>query len=131
MLSFVEIQEGGRGRNSTIIFEFPTPILEAVKNPEMYVILNLLIMRGLQGKYSSALYELLQDYKKLGKLHIEVKVLRKILGVAAGQYKVFTMFKKRILDISVSEINEKTDLKVTYSLERQGRKVVAVHFQMR
>jgi len=62
-------------------FEFPTPILEAVKNPQMYVKLDLLILRGLNSKYSSALYESLKDYQKLKKIRIEIDRLRKLMGV--------------------------------------------------
>lgn len=46
-LSWVQILGDRRGKTATLKFELATPILEAVKNPKMYVRLNLLIQRGL------------------------------------------------------------------------------------
>ena len=40
------------------------------------------------------------------------------------------MLKKRVLDIAVEEVNEKTDITVSYKLERYGRKVTNIHFTM-
>jgi len=37
------------------------------------------------------------------------------------------MLKKRVLDVAVQEINEKTDINLSYELQRQGRKVLAIH----
>jgi plasmid replication initiation protein len=36
------------------------------------------------------------------------------------------MLKHRVLDVAVNEINEKTDIKVGYTLENVGRKVTAL-----
>ena len=40
------------------------------------------------------------------------------------------MLKKRILDVAIEEINEKTDLKVVYDLENEGRKITAIVFRV-
>ena len=37
------------------------------------------------------------------------------------------MLKKRVLQKAVDEINEKTDIVVSYNLENEGRKVVAIN----
>lgn len=52
------------------------------------------------------------------------------MGVHSGQYPIFTMLKKRILDVAINEINEKTDISVSYELERYGRKVTHLLFSM-
>ena len=111
-------------------FELPTPIVEAVKNPQMYVKLDLLILKGLNSKYSSALYEALKDYQNLKKIRIEIDALRKLMGVSKEQYSIFTMFRKRVLDVAVAEINEKTDINISFELERAGRKITSVNFQV-
>jgi len=41
------------------------------------------------------------------------------------------MLRKRVLDIAVEEINEKTDLFVRYDLETVGRKTISIVFEMR
>lgn len=111
-------------------FEFPTPILEAIKRPSMYVKLNLFIRRGLNSKHSLALYEVLKDYQNIGRIRMEIDNFRKLVGVEAEQYKIFTMLKKRIIDTAIQEINEKTDLKVVYDLENEGRKITAIVFRV-
>lgn len=105
-----------------------TPILEAVKRPNMYVKLNLFIHRDLTSKHSLALYEVLKDYQNIKKIEINVDDLRKLVGLEDGQYKIFTMFKKRVIDVAVDEINEKTELQVSYELLKEGRKITSICF---
>lgn len=69
-LSFVKIVGERRGSAATLTFELPSIILEAIKNPSMYFKLNLVIQRGINSKYGLALYEVLLDYAKLGKITI-------------------------------------------------------------
>jgi len=38
------------------------------------------------------------------------------------------MFRKRVLDVAVKEINEKTDININFELERSGRKIIAAKF---
>lgn len=77
------------------------------------------ILMGLESKHSMALYEHIKDYEKLKSLRCQIDLFRKIMGLKDGQYKIFTMLKKRVLDKSVAEINEKTDKELTYELERE------------
>lgn len=96
----------------------------------MYVKLNMFIWRGLNSKHSLALYEILKDYQNIGRIRIEVENFKKLVGIEPEQYKIFTMLKKRIIDTAVDEINEKTDLKVVYDLENEGRKITAIVFRV-
>ena len=96
----------------------------------MYVKLNMFIWRGLNSKHSLALYEILKDYQNIGRIRIEVDNFKKLVGIEPEQYKIFTMLKKRIIDTAVDEINEKTDLKVIYDLEKEGRKITAIVFRV-
>jgi len=107
-----------------------TPILEAVKRPNMYVKLNLFIQRDLSSKHSLALYEVLKDYQNIKRIPIDIDDFRKLVGLEAGQYKIFTMLKKRVIDVAVDEINKKTDLRISYELLKQGRKITAICFEV-
>lgn len=40
------------------------------------------------------------------------------------------MFRKRVLDVAVKEINDKTDINIGFELERSGRKIVAANFRV-
>lgn len=90
----------------------------------------MFIRRGLNSKHSLALYEALKDYQNIGRIRMAIEAFRKLVGVEADQYKIFTMLKKRIIDTAVQEINEKTDLKVVYDLENEGRKITAIVFRV-
>jgi len=90
----------------------------------------MFIWRGLNSKHSLALYEILKDYQNIGRIRIEVDNFKKLVGIEPEQYKIFTMLKKRIIDTAVDEINEKTDLKVIYDLEKEGRKITAIVFRV-
>lgn len=64
-LAEVKILSEGRGKPTSITFEFPSTVLKVVKHPNIYVKLNLLIVRDLNSKHSVALYELMKDYQNL------------------------------------------------------------------
>lgn len=53
------------------------------------------------------------------------------MGVGAGQYEYFTMLRKRVLDVAVKEINAKSDIVVSYGVEKEGRKYTAIVFSMK
>jgi len=131
VLAEAKISEGGRGKPTFVHFEFPSTVLAVVKNPNMYVRLDLLIIRDLKSKHSIALYEFLKDYQKLGQFLCGIEEFRYLMGIQPGQYEIITMLKKRVLNVAVKEINEKTDLKVDCNFEKEGRKTIAINFIMK
>lgn len=54
-----------------------------------------------------------------------------MMGIQPHQYRSFTMVRKRVLQIAIEEINDKTDIQVDYELEKQGKKIAAIIFKMR
>lgn len=119
-----------RKEDEFIYFAFPPTIQKNIKRPNIYALLNLGIISSLKSKYSISLYELLQDYRKIKRLRIVIEDLKKLMGVGEKQYKIFTMFKQKVLDVAVEEINSKSDLRISYTLEQEGRKYTAVIFKM-
>ncbi len=111
-----------------IIVEFPSIILTNLTYPSIYALLNLSIINSLSTKYGLGLYELLTDYKKINNLKMEIAKLRTILGVNPDDYLRFNHFKDKVLQVSINEINEKTDLEVSYVLERTGRSYTHITF---
>lgn len=118
--------------NAVISFGFPSKILEQIKSPRMYSTLDLVIIRDLNSKYSLALYELLKDYQNLWYIIFKVDELKKTLWVDHMKgYKVFSEFRKRVLNPAVNEINEKTDLKVSYEWKKQGAEYIEIEFKVK
>ncbi len=122
MLAGIEIENG------IAEFHFPIQIHRTISRPELYAALDLSIIKGLVSKYSIALYELLKDYKNIGKLTIDTDDFRALIG-AKESYKDFHMLKKRVLEVAVEELNSKTDIKVSYNLHTSGsRKITEIEF---
>lgn len=85
----------------------------------------------LNSAYSVRLYELLAQWRKAKKTPLfELEVFRSQLGLGVNEYKKMNDFKKRVLDLAVTEINEKTDLKVSYKQEKIGRKIIGFNFKV-
>lgn len=84
--------------------------------------------------YSVRLYELLAQWKnsKTGKTNLfELQEFRGQLGVAEHEYKLMHNFKSRVLDLAVKEINEHSDLEVSYEQKKKGRVIVGFVFNVK
>jgi len=83
----------------------------------------------LKSSYAIKLYQILVQYKQLGTRTIKINSFVAMLGISnLKSYRVYNAIKKRILEVSKREINEKTDLLIDYTEIKEGRKVVAVKF---
>ncbi len=73
------------------------------------------------------LYELLKQYKKIGKREIELDELKMKLGVS-GKYNLINNLKQWIIKPAILEINETSDIEVQYDQKKRGRKIVGFVF---
>lgn len=81
--------------------------------------------------YSIRLYELLNQWKTAKKTPIfKLDIFRGQLGIGINEYKRMSDFKRRVLDLAVNEINEKSDLKVSYEQEKQGSVIIGFKFKV-
>lgn len=87
---------------------------------------------NLNSVYSVRLYELLVQWKTAVKTPtFDLATFRQQLGLADSEYNRMCDFKRRVLDVAVNEINEKTDLTVSYSQEKRGRIISGFKFTVR
>lgn len=87
---------------------------------------------GLDSAYSTRLYELLAQWKTAKKTPLFLlDILRGQLGLDANEYQRMFDFKKRVLDMAVKEINDKTDLDVSYEQQKEGRIIIGFIFKVR
>nr|WP_181718311.1 replication initiation protein RepM [Psychrobacter sp.]QJS05255.1 replication protein, Rep3 family [Psychrobacter sp.] len=81
--------------------------------------------------YSVRLYELLVQWKEAKKTPMfELETFRNQLGIEVDEYKRMGNFKSRVLDLAVKEINEKTDIKISYEQVKKGRTIVGFKFKV-
>ncbi len=74
-------------------------------------------------------YELLKQYKPIGKREFEIEELKRKVGVP-GLYKRIEDLKRRVIDPAVDEINNTSDILVDYSQRKRGRRIVAITFHI-
>lgn len=91
-----------------------------------YELYNTLAMKS---QYSIRLYEIFKSYSFAKKKIFDLDELKKMLF--AQNYINFKDFRKYVLEIALKEINEFTDITVSYEPVKQGRKVVQVIFEIK
>jgi plasmid replication initiation protein len=84
---------------------------------------------NLKSAYAVRLYELLIAWRSLGKVPmIELQDFRQKIGVLDYEYKLIADFKKRVLDVALKQVNEHTDITVSYEQHKQGRVITGFSF---
>ena len=86
----------------------------------------------LTGKYAIRLYELLIAWREVGKVpQIELSEFRAKLGVEDDEYKAMNHFKSRVLEPSIKQINQHTDITVSYEQHKKGRTITGFSFKFK
>ena len=86
----------------------------------------------LKSKYAIRLYELLIAWREVGKIpQIELTEFRDKLGIEADEYMRMSDFKIRVLEPSIKQINEHTDITVTYEQHKKGRLISGFSFKLK
>ena len=90
---------------------------------------DLEFIATLNSVYSVRLYELTVKWLSAKKSEVfDYALLRGQLGIGINEYKNMGDFKKRVLDLAVKEINDKTNIKVQYDNVKQGRRIIGFTF---
>ncbi|WP_060688740.1 RepB family plasmid replication initiator protein [Persicobacter diffluens] len=104
-------------------------------NYTQFTSLNLrhgILLRGKHTKrifdYVSSLVNFQKAYKKYPQ--IPIADFKELLGLEPNQYAKYNLFRDKVLDLAVREINEKTDLRVAYEEIRRGRKVLSLKWSI-
>lgn len=86
----------------------------------------------LTSKYATRLYELLIAWREVGKVpQLELNEFRNRLGLVDNEYTAMSDFKKRVLEPSIKQINEHTDINVTYEQHKKGRIISGFSFKFK
>ena len=116
---------------SVIGIRFSKPILPFISNlSREFTKYALSDIAGINSGYGIRIYELLVQYRQIGKREISVDNLRTMLELGK-KYPLFADFKKRVIDTAVDQINEYSTLRVTYEQKKTGRKVTHITFSFK
>ena len=88
---------------------------------------------GLSSKYAVRLYELVIAWKVTGKTPVfKLQDFRDKIGLLdENEYSTMSNFKKFVLDLAVDQINEHTDIKLTYEQHKTGRTITGFSFKFK
>ena len=88
-------------------------------------------VRHLSSRYAIRLYEVLIQWHSIGKTPtFEINNFREKLGLTIEDYPRIDNFKRKVLDFSVSQINEHTDILVGYEQVKAGRVITGFTFTL-
>jgi len=104
------------------------PYLLQLKQYTSYRLSNIL---SLSSSYSIRLYELMRKWSFLGKWESPVEEIREKLGAVTKSYSLYGNFKNKILLPAITELNEHTDLFVSFREIKKGRSVERIEFTIR
>jgi len=83
----------------------------------------------LTSAYAIRLYELIICWRMAKKTPIfDIQDFRARLGVEKNQYRLMSDFKKRVLDLSIEQINQLTNIFIECHQHKIGRKIVGFSF---
>lgn len=86
----------------------------------------------LTSKYATRLYEMLIAWREVGKVpQLELSEFRNRLGLLDNEYTAMSDFKKRVLEPSIKQINEHTDITVMYEQHKKGRIISGFSFKFK
>lgn len=96
---------------------------------ERYTEYELKQVSELQSEYAIRLYELLIQYRAIGKTNlIPLEDLRSKLGVDPSHYRIMSDFKRRVLKHAINLINTHTDIDASFEQKKEGRVITGFIF---
>ncbi len=104
--------------------------IDAIEAKTLFTRFALEQVALMKSVYSVRLYELLNQWRQAKRVNFDLDVFRGQLGVEDTEYKAMSDFKRRVLDLAVNEINEKSDLKISYEQVKKGVVIVGFKFKV-
>ena len=102
--------------------------LRATKNFTHYELAEFVTLTS---THAQRIYELMKQYQhsKNRERTIELTELREMLGLDEKKYKLFSNFRKHVLDISKKQIQDNTSLRYEWKgITKRGRKIHSIQF---
>lgn len=84
----------------------------------------------LSSEYAKRIYTIFKQWEKLGKYTVEVVEWQKIFEVPKTQL-MYGEFKRKVIDVAVKQINENTELEVSYKEIKTGRKITHLEWTIK
>lgn len=104
------------------------PVIKYISQlKQQFTTYNLGSVGRLNSFYSIRLYEILMQFNSTKERLITVKKFRKILGIE-DKYKTWRDLRRYVIDPAVSELNQRTELVISYESFKTGRAITDLLF---
>lgn len=119
--------------SATVEFTFAPSVLPLITYLEKHLTsYELKVVSKLTSGYAIRLYELLISWRSTGKTpFISLQDFRQKMGILDTEYQRMGPFKERVLHIALEQINEHTDIIVSYEQHKEGRTITGFSFQFK
>ena len=123
-------QVGYMDNEATVELVFAPAVVPLITRlEEQFTKYDIEQISGLSSAYAVRLYELLICWRSAGKTPIiEITEFRKRLGVLDSEYQRMERLKTGVLVLAMEQINQHTDINVTYKQHKAGRTVTGFSF---
>jgi plasmid replication initiation protein len=85
---------------------------------------------NMTSSYAVRIYELLAKHREIGNRTLNLKWLRETLQLA-DEYKLTADFIRKVIEVAVKQINDHSDLKVSYDPIKTGRAITDFAFKIK
>lgn len=115
-------------RKGRVVLNFAPEMLPFISDlKDRFTSYPLEAVAKLTSTFAVRLFELLAQYAKLGRRQMSVEQLRRWLD-CMDSYPRFSEFERWVLAPSVTQLNERTDLRIRYDKVSSGRHVTHLEF---
>ncbi len=127
-LSFIKINKKSGKINIEIDKNVAKYLFKLKDKYTQYQLYNILAM---QSAFSVRLYEIMRSYLFKKTKTFEVEELKRLLNVdKVKSYKNFSLFKTKVIEKAILEIDTLTDIFVSYEPIYNGKKIVKLKFRI-
>lgn len=84
----------------------------------------------LSSEYAIRIYEMCNQYRKIGTRTIDLQELHELFQTPKSYQKLYSNFKRKVLEVAIKDINTKTDLNIEYEEVKPSRSVIAITFNI-
>jgi plasmid replication initiation protein len=86
---------------------------------------------NMTSSHAIRIYEMLAQYREIGTRELNLKWLRDALQIADDEYRFTANFMDKVLDAAVKQINDHSDLTVSYKSKKTSRAITAFLFKIK
>lgn len=124
-------------KNGIIEYSFGKFLREVLHNPNIYAKIDLDVQTNLESKDSLIIWEVAMEELSSKKTAASVtpwidweKMCCITSGEGSSYSKTYSLYKSKVLNKAIAEINAKTDLSVTMLEKKEGRKIKNIAFHV-